>query len=258
MEHDTIISLPVLSHLKTLFRPPLKRECLSFRSESIYTNSHQHHGSQYSRFCGQCSIWYANTEAAEKFTIKKLAWLFPSLREVLIPRLVFDELNPITFPLPVWEQNASGYVDGIELARRRKDVAIWLIEPDSMVVCPPDCSWPLHSTKRKIQAKWMHSESNPNPLSATSEDMTTVRQPFCIISPEEYNQHNQYKAEPHYLPKAYCQKFWRDSPDLASSAVSCPPAATFSTSQQSTLQAHSIDSHRPVVVNPRLFSPWDL
>ncbi|PVF94708.1 hypothetical protein CPB86DRAFT_712698 [Serendipita vermifera] len=258
MDHDTMLSLPVLPRLKILCRPPLKRTFLSFRSDSIYASSHQHYPSQYSKYCTQCSLWLINTESAEKFTVKRLAWLFPSLREVLIPRLVFDELTPITFPLPVLEKDISGYVDGVELARRRRDVAIWLIEPDSKDACRPDCCWPLHSTNRKIQAKWMTSESNPNSLYTLSEDSMPGRQPFCILSPDEYNQHNQYKLDPRYLPTAHSHKFWRDNADLASSAVSCPPSAMLFTSHKSTIQAHSIETRHLVVANPRIFSPWDL
>lgn len=125
MNAETLLLFPPLPHLKTLYRPSIKRMNLSFTTQGFLYTPHHHTSPEYNQHCQPCTLWLSRIEAAEQIGVTHLAWQFPSLEEVLIHRLVLEDASPVALRSLYPQREDDDWVD---YARGLPDVAIWLIQ----------------------------------------------------------------------------------------------------------------------------------
>ena len=265
MDTGLLLSFPPLPNLTTLYRPPLKRNHLMFSTDhgSNYMTQHRHSDFVFNEYCNECNLWKQQAETTEKITITQLQWHFPSLSEVLVTRLVFEDWMSIVGlssdqSLPALENPArTEGLDLVERMRRRSDVAVWRLEPDNHDDCTAECVWkkrrsPLRLAAVKLQmtialASMDLRIKGPDEEEASTPDIAPSARPqFHLLSPREYNEHAICKKEAIPPLVSDFPKFWWTVDDRAGSIVAF---------------RKSIDK-TPVTTVPDsraiLFSPWDL
>lgn len=154
MDTKTLVSFPPLPKLEVLYRPPLRHTYLTFTSNGYYAIPHSHDTYLYEDSCPVCLSWCQQVNSSEECSVRELARTFPSLREVLIPRLVFEDLGLIpglpsaSILLPTQSNQNEEELDWLEHARRMLNVAIWFIE-DLDHKCDA-CNSPKSDTKPTV------------------------------------------------------------------------------------------------------------
>jgi hypothetical protein len=173
----------------------------------MYT--HDHPDSTFHEFCNGCLRWSQKAESSEQITVTQLAWLFPSLREVLIPRLVFEDWMRIDgvssdASLPVF--NASARMEGldwIEYRRHSNDVAVWMIESNDHTDCVADCP----QAKRQPCASMEQAIGKALSVLDPAVTVSISRPSFHVLRPRDYNEHLKFKKTKS-APVEDSPKFW--------------------------------------------------
>jgi hypothetical protein len=198
MKTKLLLSCPPLPHLTSLYRPPLEQTHLTFSTDQGYTysNTHDHLDFTFHEFCNECLLWSQHTESSEQITVTQLARLFPSLREVLIPRLVFEDWMHIvglssdeSLPTFIGNIRMEG-LDWIEYLRRKSDVVVWMIEPDNHSDCVTECP----RIKRRHEGPMEPVIGNVLPVVEDAVvSIGSSRPPFSVVHPRHYNEHLKFK-----------------------------------------------------------------
>lgn len=141
MDTKIILSSPPLPNLTTLHRPPLKRNHLKFETRQTYANYHRHKSARFNSKCHECAQWLQNANSGEQIAVTQLAWVLPSLREVLIPRLIFDGCIPLNETLYSHGENklnGMSDTDWSTRTKRRADIVTWTIEDAERATGTPE------------------------------------------------------------------------------------------------------------------------
>lgn len=129
MDTKLLLSFPPLSNLTILHRPPLKNSSLTFPSD-LFAGGHPHATPIYSSDCLYCTRWLIQTNTSEYVAVSNLPAHFPSLREVLITRLVFSEFTPLNKELYSNPRAPCLNKTYTEKCRSKLDVVIWRVLQD--------------------------------------------------------------------------------------------------------------------------------
>lgn len=249
MDTKVLLSFPPLPKLQVLYRPPLKHTYLSFTSFQPYSRVHEHNASHYDPSCRGCVSWCQRTNSSEACSVSELAWHFPSLREVFIPRLVIEDLTviqgrpskPALKPRRNEPENRLGW---IEFARQQPDVAIWLIEEHPNPEPVSDHTFEV-----------VMEPANTVELSCLDADVSErkghlKRLPFKVLQPLQAIRNSRHRRPSlsHYIDYP---KFWWSS--LEDRIAGCTRVEVSAYTSATSSDGNSVEES-----NPRVLSPWDL
>ncbi|KAG8819195.1 hypothetical protein FRC17_010571 [Serendipita sp. 399] len=185
-------------------------------SQRGYCNTHHHDLAMYDPSCLTCSQWLTKVEAMEQIMATQLAWKYPNLQQVLIPRLILEDSVPINpnalffdGSMPKLEEN--GEVDWIELLRRKSDVSVWVVETELHETCRPGCKWKLDQLQGGEEEEEVERQEFTAKLNGHLQQPCASaqgRKAFRVVQPIDYNEHNQFKQNPDLLPWDEFPKFW--------------------------------------------------
>jgi hypothetical protein len=256
MKNNLLLSFPPLPFLTTLYRPPLKLMGLTFSSHPSYMNTHDHLDFMFHEFCNGCLRWSQKAESNEQAAVTQLAWLFPSLREVLIPRLVYEDWMRIDgissdASLPMLDSSAKMEgLDWLEYKRRSSDVIIWMIESDNHADCMADCP----EAKRQPGAPMEQALGEALSLLDPAFTIGSSRPSFYVVLPRDYNEHLKYKKTKS-APLEESPKFWWTAREKRA-LLSCNPGVVNDVTADSQVFKESAqvkDDSRA-----KIFGRWDL
>ncbi|KIM26600.1 hypothetical protein M408DRAFT_330539 [Serendipita vermifera MAFF 305830] len=272
MDTSLLLSAPSLPYLTTLYRPAFKRNYLTFSNNhgQNFATQHQHADFVFNAQCNECLLWRQRTEDIERITITQLQWHFPSLREVLVPRLVFEDWMPITelsaiLGLPITRRShITDDLGLIEFMRRRSDVAVWRLEPDNHTDCTSDCMWRKRPSHQFFAVGDLHmtieiaSVGLHNPTTAEPAKPNVARPQFHILSPKEYNEHSICKKgrTPAFMRDD--PKFWWTKDDKQIYLPACYKDIALSMKNADTTAAQSSEGAVTQGTHTILVGPWDL
>lgn len=218
MDTKILLSSPPLPHLTTLHRPPLKRNHLKFETRQTYANFHRHKSPRFHSKCHECAQWLQNANSGEQIAVTQLAWILPSLREVLIPRLIFDgcvSLNEALYSRNESNSADTGDIDWSTRTRRRADIATWTIEDAERDTGVPE----LYLLKEKD--------------SMDRHNLSMRGKPFRVVQPTEFAGWSIHSTSKFWQPWDNGSNFDLDY-DFGDRFLGSPPP------------------------NPRLLESWDL
>jgi hypothetical protein len=233
MDTKTLVSFPPLPKLEVLYRPPLRHTYLTFTSNGYYASTHSHDTCLYQTACPVCRSWCQQVNSSEECSVRELARVFPSLREVLIPRFVFQDLGLITglpsesILLPTQSNQNEEELDWLEHTRRMLNVAIWFIE-DLDHKCDICNS----------------SQSDSDPTNAKNNQIRVVQHPQnreCSRTHRNKVSSSGWSSYP---------KFWWSNTEIR--LTKCVRGGSMES------PSRRLSRHSAHAMNARLRTPWDL
>jgi len=254
MHIKSILSFPPLPYLTTLYRPPLRLAPLRFSSFLGYgPTGHNHQNAVYDQWCTGCQGWIKHAEAREQDVVEALAYEYPSLREVLIPRLVNLDWRNIealssdeSMPVLDTPERMKG-LDWIECMRRKSNVAVWLIESDDHGDCLPGC--PRMASPSDLALE-------PGPTS--SSDTDSPRRPFHVIRPRDHNEHLEFKRTGGTPVEDFPKIWWTFDENMAFLKATSALGDTSGIDAESHVQEGRESLQEKDDSQAKLFGRWDL